>query len=278
MSSILDALERASQERSLLEQGLPPEKDFNASPGLRWWLWLLFVLGIGAVGGGVFWIDMNQSLAKNVREMKKVASIELRVETQKKEKPPIQQADLTAQLIDRAIPSERSLLAEAKTSHQQYERPKPTAARTTEITQQKASVQDMIPLASKVESLPKPRSEVATTKPSVPQDGEVSEIPPLRSDPQNLSQPAQQPEMGLDEDIPLVWELPHNLREDLRQLKMSIHVYHQDPRRRFVLINRHRYVEGEVLKGSYYRLQRIDREGVVIDYGEGRVRLRKENY
>lgn len=35
----------------------------------------------------------------------------------------------------------------------------------------------------------------------------------------------------------------------------------------------HRYAEGDVLPPEGFRLQRIDRRGVVIDYEAGRVRL-----
>jgi general secretion pathway protein B len=74
-------------------------------------------------------------------------------------------------------------------------------------------------------------------------------------------------------DIPLVWELPQKEREKVLQLKSSVHVYNKDPAQRFVIINMHRYAEGDSLPPDGFRLQRIDQDGVVIDYGGGLVRL-----
>lgn len=72
---------------------------------------------------------------------------------------------------------------------------------------------------------------------------------------------------------PLVWELPQQLREKILQLKSSIHVYSERPEQRFVIINMRRYGEGDSLPPDDFRLQRIEKDGVVIDYGEGQVRL-----
>jgi hypothetical protein len=76
-----------------------------------------------------------------------------------------------------------------------------------------------------------------------------------------------------EEQIPLVWELPQMLREKVLRLKSSVHVYHELTEQRFVIVNMHRYGEGDSLPPDGFRLQRIDRDGVVIDYGEGLVRL-----
>ncbi|MCU7812942.1 MAG: general secretion pathway protein GspB, partial [Candidatus Thiodiazotropha sp. (ex Notomyrtea botanica)] len=73
--------------------------------------------------------------------------------------------------------------------------------------------------------------------------------------------------------IPLVWELPQGLREKILQLKSSIHVYSETPEQRFVIINMKRYKEGDSLQPNGFRLERIDRDGVVIDHGDGLVRL-----
>ncbi|MET0052596.1 MAG: general secretion pathway protein GspB [Candidatus Thiodiazotropha sp.] len=55
--------------------------------------------------------------------------------------------------------------------------------------------------------------------------------------------------------------------------RSDIHVYHENPQRRFVIINMHRYVEGDRLKEKGYRLERIDKDGIVLDYGPGLVRI-----
>jgi len=71
----------------------------------------------------------------------------------------------------------------------------------------------------------------------------------------------------------VVWELPQYLREKILQLKSSVHVYNANPAQRFVIINMHRYGEGDSLPPDGFRLKRIERDGIVIDYGDGLVRL-----
>jgi hypothetical protein len=83
------------------------------------------------------------------------------------------------------------------------------------------------------------------------------------------------PEIKQDEaeQIPMLWELPANVQEKLSDLKINILVYDEDTARRFVIINMRKYREGDQLIPSGMRLQRITRKGVVIDYGDGLVRL-----
>lgn len=103
------------------------------------------------------------------------------------------------------------------------------------------------------------------------------EAPQVMSVPQQ-SMGSVEADEPLDESIPLVWELPQVLRDELQQLKISIHVYHKEPERRFVLINMRRYGEGDKLRGTDYLLKHIEREGVVVDYGDGLVRLLRERH
>jgi general secretion pathway protein B len=86
---------------------------------------------------------------------------------------------------------------------------------------------------------------------------------------------AAEPVASEAEKIPLVWELPQNLRERVLQLQSSIHVYSENPEERFVIINMKRYQEGDNLTSDGFRLERIDRNGIVIDYGRGLVRLER---
>jgi general secretion pathway protein B len=80
------------------------------------------------------------------------------------------------------------------------------------------------------------------------------------------------------QQIPLIWEMDQALREELELLKTSIHVYNEIPSQRFVIINMRRYSEGDTLAVNGYRLHAIDRDGIVVDYGNGLVRLLRENY
>jgi general secretion pathway protein B len=75
------------------------------------------------------------------------------------------------------------------------------------------------------------------------------------------------------EQIPLLWELPARIQERLSDLKINILVYNEDAADRFVIINMHKYREGDRLEPSGMRLERITRKGIVVDYGDGLVRL-----
>ena len=71
----------------------------------------------------------------------------------------------------------------------------------------------------------------------------------------------------------MVWELSQNVREMELQLKSSVHVYSKQPEQRFIIINMRRYSEGDRLPLHGFLLERIDQDRVVIDDGEGLVRL-----
>ena len=70
-----------------------------------------------------------------------------------------------------------------------------------------------------------------------------------------------------------MWDVPQDVRIELVKLKITVHVYNEDPRKRFVVINRHRYGEGDSLETEGLILKRIVRDGIIIDYGEGLVKL-----
>lgn len=106
------------------------------------------------------------------------------------------------------------------------------------------------------------QAEVAETKPSV--------VTPVETAPM-----VAETDFTVTEQVPLVWELPQDLREKILKLKSTIHVYSEMPEQRFVIINMKRYQEGDNMQPDGFRLERIDRDGVVIDYGDGLVRLQR---
>lgn len=73
--------------------------------------------------------------------------------------------------------------------------------------------------------------------------------------------------------IPAIWQLPKKAQKKLKGLEINIHVYNEVPEARFVIIDMHRYREGDILDRPGLKLESITRDGVVIDYGEGRVRF-----
>lgn len=64
--------------------------------------------------------------------------------------------------------------------------------------------------------------------------------------------------------IQLIWELPYATRRELPEIKLSMHVYADQPGQRFVIINGDRHVEGDEIDGL--DLVEIRRDGVVFEH------------
>jgi general secretion pathway protein B len=94
-----------------------------------------------------------------------------------------------------------------------------------------------------------------------------------RADSIIVSEPTPVAEKEPDEQIPMLWESPSHLREKLADLKINIHVFNEEPSQRFVIINMRRYKEGDRLEKYDMALERITREGIVINHGNGLVRF-----
>ncbi|MEJ2620096.1 MAG: general secretion pathway protein GspB, partial [Candidatus Thiodiazotropha sp.] len=245
MSSILDALERASQNRPSTELELIP-KGYEADTEPRWRIWILWLVIL--------------LIRNSIPEV-----------FAKKLQPP----DLESQLRKRSAPSERSLISEAELSQTPKQSLLPTRSVSKTVAAEPVSaakVQQLSPPANQ-QNLPAnpPRQAKERVLQTTPLTTQIESLPQL-IEPQKSS-PSAELEQVEDKSIPLVWELPQDQREALQQLKVSIHVYHKEPERRFVLINMRRYGEGDQLRGTDYRLKTIERDGVVIDYGAGLVRL-----
>jgi len=72
-------------------------------------------------------------------------------------------------------------------------------------------------------------------------------------------------------DVPSLDDLPAEVRGALPQLPISMQVYSPDPKRRFVIIDGKRVVEGDSLRGV--TVQEIRPTGLVIDFQGRRVLL-----
>ncbi|MEW8385006.1 MAG: general secretion pathway protein GspB [Candidatus Thiodiazotropha taylori] len=290
MSSILDALERASQNRSSSEQELIP-KGYEEGPRSRGWLiWIavLVVLLICGVLGFLFYQSQSQTVISEPRQseplpaaesVSQVAAEKAAPAVVKPEKP--KQPDLESQLLNSGMPSERSLMSEAKLSRpaEPAQQLRHNVTNTTAAEQTPVSRENQMPAPlAKLEPPPalgpqQLKKPPVAAEPVMPQ---VNPVPqPIESQQTAVVDDAEE---IVDETIPLVWELPQGLRDELQQLKISIHVYHKQPERRFVLINMRRYGEGDKLRGTDYLLKQIEREGVVVDYGDGLVRLLRERH
>lgn len=67
------------------------------------------------------------------------------------------------------------------------------------------------------------------------------------------------------EQLPVYWQLPYNVRKELPDLKMSMHVYSATPAQRFVVLNGNRQVEGDELGGEVH-VSEIRQDGVVLTF------------
>ncbi len=70
-----------------------------------------------------------------------------------------------------------------------------------------------------------------------------------------------------------VRDLPESARSNLNQYEVNVHVFDDDPIRRFVLINMDKYKEGDRIANNGPLVEEITPAGVVVDYGNGRALL-----
>lgn len=97
------------------------------------------------------------------------------------------------------------------------------------------------------------------------------DVPARAPDPGDEAAPGRwEPERTTYLDI---WELPLDVRRDVPEMNLSIHVFSAEPDQRFVLINGERRLEGNSL-GSGARLVEINRSGAVIEFRDYRFLLR----
>lgn len=78
---------------------------------------------------------------------------------------------------------------------------------------------------------------------------------------------------GNSGNVQNVRDLPESSRASLNQYEVNVHVFDDDPIRRFVLINMDKYKEGDRIVNNGPLIEEITPAGVVVDYGNGRALL-----
>ena len=73
---------------------------------------------------------------------------------------------------------------------------------------------------------------------------------------------------------PLLKDLPPDVREKLKTVKISVLVYAEPQEACMVYINSRRYHTGDRIGTEGYLLERITPDGIILDYGKGRVKIR----
>ncbi|HIJ41769.1 MAG TPA: GspB domain-containing protein [Deltaproteobacteria bacterium] len=75
------------------------------------------------------------------------------------------------------------------------------------------------------------------------------------------------------EKITLMENLPYEPRQKYEDLQINVHIYDEKMEERRVFINMHSYKEGEKIEESGPLLVAIIPEGIIVDYGEGKVQM-----
>ncbi len=86
------------------------------------------------------------------------------------------------------------------------------------------------------------------------------------------AEPPPEPEPDLYAGVPMLWQLPSSIRSTLPKLSMSVHVYSPEAEGRFVIVDRSKYREGDVMAGGV-KLEAIVADGIVLDYQGRRYRI-----
>ncbi|MEM9302851.1 MAG: general secretion pathway protein GspB [Pseudomonadota bacterium] len=67
------------------------------------------------------------------------------------------------------------------------------------------------------------------------------------------------------DEVPLWYQLPLRVREELPELDMTLHYFTEEPAERFVKLNGERFAEGDQVQ-SRLRVRAIRRDGVVLEF------------
>ena len=82
---------------------------------------------------------------------------------------------------------------------------------------------------------------------------------------------APRPESPAATSVPRITELSASQRQRLPAMKLSMHMWNEDPARRFVVIDGQRRTEGD--RSGEATISAIDRDGVLLDLDERQVRV-----
>jgi general secretion pathway protein B len=292
MSSILEALEKADEARGLDANGAtrpiaskPRQQRLN--PSLLGLVLLLIVLLSAAV-----WLFLRNDTAVEKQtapvdasvtpaEMPLPSTLPSHAEQTVSEAKQKRSVTVPEQLKRTTLPSRKPLIEEAV-----VKKSSPMARPAPRSVDQPAPRQDQkrTPIAAPAQAANNPAPQKRAASQSLRKQLQALPLQAKRKLPAvvkaQLGEEVEAEEAVVAvpatdevEQIPLVWELPQDLRERVLQMQSTIHVYSETPAQRFVIINMKRYQEGDKLPAEDLRLKRIERDGMVIDYGDGLVRL-----
>lgn len=290
MSLILDALKRAERERRLKQApDLASVYEENHLPvrRVRPWFWLsaaaFFV--VAAILGFVLWPDFpdpghhglqsgasTPSAGPALPALLKAPAATETEPTQAEPQPPLARASETAEPFDgdkipsKARPQTHSLAIFGPVkpgSHKEQANPDPTDTRAAQPT---SADQPQTPSAG---------ADTQKTFPTNTNENSFLSAPAVNPVPAPLPYgPQEAPSQPQTEELPLLSELPLDVREKIGKVQINVHSYAEDPVNRLIFINMKRLKAGDRITEDGPVLKEITPEGAIIDYGEGQVRVK----
>lgn len=285
MSMILDALTRAEHERQIEKQ---PDLKFtnhvkpqDNKPN-KVWLWVVCGLLINAV---ILFIIIQSFKPESESQIQTAVNEPPATQTQNTPSAEITNEEVQAEVPAQVMQAE-PLVAAPKQDQQVSARPLAMEANTPA----KQEVDRPLIYEAK-QAKPKPKlvakAQQNTQAAQAVKKGNVSfsstelsadGAPPVIDKPKLLIDQGEeattfQANAQGTSSAPSLQELPSNTRSNLKQYEVNVHVYDDDPIRRFVLINMDKYKEGDRIANNGPLVEEITANGVVIDYGNGRALL-----
>jgi len=250
VSLILDALKRSEQERASNTHNPAIAIDIaedNKKIGKRFpWTGLLVLLFLIAIAISFYWFKTNQS---NVLTDSKKQSTEQVINDIQSE------PELVAKTTDK---NSENLLPEQPQDEAVIIPPPPLA------TQAKLPVKKPArPLAQQIQK------KVTPQKPS-----NIETKPTLTPEPEAQKAVTNEGTNQTKESIPSLQDISDSEQSKLSGYEINTHFYSDKPGKSFALINMKKYRDGDLIEGSQNRIEQITTEGIVINYGQGRVLLR----
>lgn len=289
---ILDALTRAEHERQLEKQPdlkfVTPVKPQKNSPN-KIWIWvgfavlvnaLILLLIVRTLSGGAE-NDIPEASVSTEPQQPAIESLVMNESIEAKAQQPSQTT--TGQTLD-----DKSLLQES----------------TQMVNDRQQEIQNTLPvdtrpLAMEANSVQMPEVDrpllYESKQPSLKAQVAIKKSPAKVPNPASGNVSFSSTELSADDAIPVinkpkllidgvsnrgnssnvqnVRDLPESSRANLNQYEVNVHVFDDDPIRRFVLINMDKYKEGDRIVNNGPLVEEITPAGVVVDYGNGRALL-----
>lgn len=303
MSMILDALTRAEHERQLERQPdfkfVTPVKPQKKNPN-KIWLWV----GLVALANVLILFFVIRALSGDVKN-----EMEMAVVDPEKQQPIVVQTPVMSKQTSQLNPQVTQEAQQHETQPLSQETDQLAGAENTAQQQisQNTMPSDVRPLAMEINSAqapevdrpliyeskqPNAKPKISALKPSVnlanapaADKGNVSfssselssdDTTPIINKPKLLIDQGQEQSVSNSRkltDVIKVRDLPESSRSNLSQYEVNVHVFDDDPIRRFVLINMDKYKEGDRIINNGPLVEAITPAGVVVDYGNGRALL-----